>query len=308
MSALSDAPLPAVSAAPHIRATNSVPVIMLVTLAALMPALGVSAVHNGPGVLLTAAVSMAAAAAAEWVFRIFAERRRVMIDGSAGVTGLLLAFTLPPQVPLWIPPLGALFAVAIVKMAFGGLGRNFLNPALAGRAFCMLAFPAVFGFLHSAPVAVPGGGTFLSFLVGHGGGWIGGSSPGALLAGAAVLWGLRIIDMTLPVSFFATSFLLFWLAGEGHGALSALGQAGTGTMLLCALFMATDPVTSPKAFGARLLFGCGSGVLAFLFRDAGSAGDGIVYAVLLMNCMVPFLDHFNIRSGRRRSGDTWEMR
>lgn len=263
MNAVPAAPFLAVSAAPHIRGRNSVPAIMLVTLAALMPALGVSAVHNGPRVLLTAAVSMAAAALAEWVFRIIAERRTMMIDGSAVLTGLLLAYTLPPRVPLWIPPLGAVFAIVIVKMAFGGLGRNFLNPALAGRAFCMVVFPAVFGALPSPPIAVPGD-TLWSFLIGYQGGWIGGSSVGALLAGAAVLWGLRIIDMTLPVSFFAASFLLFWLADVGHDPLSALVQVGTGSMFLCALFMATEPVTSPKASGARLLFGFGCGALAFL--------------------------------------------
>jgi electron transport complex protein RnfD len=301
MNAPQAAPLPAVSAAPHLRGRNSVPFIMLVTIAALMPALIVSAVHNGPRVLLAAALSMAAAAAAEWTFRIIAEKRMAMIDGSAAVTGLLLAFTLPPQVPLWVPPLGALFAVAVVKMAFGGLGRNFLNPALAGRAFCMLVFPAVFGVLSLPPAAVPGG-TLLSFLAGHQGGWIGGSSAGALLAGAAVLWGLRIIDMTVPVSFITSSFMLFWLAGAGHDPLSALGQAGAGSMLLCALFMATDPVTSPKASVARLLFGCGCGALAFLFRNSGTAGDGVVYAVLLMNCMVPFLERWCGRFLRRRTG------
>jgi electron transport complex protein RnfD len=303
MNAPPAAPLLAVSAAPHIRGRNSVQVIMLVTLAALMPALVVSAVHNGPRVLLAAAVSMAAAALAEWVFRIIAERRTGMIDGSAGVTGLLLACTLPPQIPLWVPPFGAVFAVAIVKMAFGGLGRNFLNPALAGRAFCVIVFPAVFGALPSPPAAVPGD-ALLSFFIGFQGGWIGGSSAGALLAGAAVLWGLRIIDMTLPVSFIATSFLLFWLAGAGHGPLPALVQAGTGPLLLCALFMATDPVTSPKASGARLLFGTGCGALTFLFRNAGSAGDGVMYAVLLMNCVVPYADRYCGRFLRRRAGGT----
>ncbi|MBN2188179.1 MAG: RnfABCDGE type electron transport complex subunit D [Chitinispirillaceae bacterium] len=293
--------LVAVSAPPHLRGRDSVPVIMLVTIAALMPALIASAVHNGPRVLLAAALSMAAAAVSEWAFRIVAERRMAMIDGSAGVTGLLLACTLPPQVPLWVPPLGALFAVAVVKMAFGGLGRNFLNPALAGRAFCVLVFPAVFGLLSSPPAAVPGG-ALSSFFLGGQGGWIGGSSAGALLAGAAVLRALRIIDMTVPLSFLASSFILFWLAGEGQGALAALAQAGTGGMLLCALFMATDPVTSPKAFGARLLFGCGCGALAFCFRDAGTAGDGAMYAVLLMNCFVPYCDRYCGRLLRRRPG------
>lgn len=285
------APLFAVSAAPHLRGRWSVPATMLFTLAALFPALGVSAVHNGAYVLLVAAVSMAAAAAAEWVFRSIAEKRPVMLDGSAYLTGFLLAGTLPPQVPLWVPLLGAVFAIVIVKMAFGGLGRNFLNPALAGRAFCVLAFPAVWNAVSAPPVSVPGE-TLLPLVMGYQGGWLGGSSAGALLIGAAVLWGLRIIDVTLPVSFITSSFLLFWLAGEGQGALAALVQVSIGGMFLSALFMATDPATSPKTPMGRLLFGTGCGALAFLFRKYGSAGDGVMYAVLLMNCIVPYLDLF----------------
>jgi len=284
-----------VSAAPHIHSRESVPRTMLITLAALVPVVGVSAAQNGVRALLIIALSMAAAAATEWVFRCVAEKRPVMIDGSAGLTGLLLACSLPPQVPLWMSPLGSLFAIAIVKMSFGGLGRNFLNPALAGRAFCVLSFPMVFAAAFM-PVS---GETLLNLVTGYQGGWIGGSSAGALLLGAVVLWCLRIIDFTLPLAFIGSSFVLFWLAGEGHGPVSALFQITTGGLLLGAFFMATDPVTSPKAPLARLLFGTGCGVLAFIFRRFGSTNDAVMYAVLLMNCMVPYLDRY---CGRRPMG------
>jgi Na+-translocating ferredoxin:NAD+ oxidoreductase RnfD subunit len=278
-----------VSALPHIRGRWSVPQMMLITLGALLPAVGVSAVHNGPYVLLVAAVSMAAAAAAEWVFRSAAGKRPVMIDGSAAcLTGLLLACSLPPQVPLWMPPIGAVFAVAIVKMAFGGLGNNFLNPALAGRAFCALAFPAVWSSAPSPLVPLPGE-TLFSFVAGFPGGWIGGASAGALLLGAAVLWDLRIIDATLPASFAGSAFFLFWLAQGPRGALE---QITAGGVLLSALFMATDPVTSPKAFGGRLLFGTCCGSFAFLFWRSGINGHNVMYAVLFMNCVVPYIDRF----------------
>jgi len=296
-------PFFSVSAPPHIRGNWSMQDIMLITLAAIIPALGVSVAHNGAYVLLVAAVSVASAALAEWVFRIVAEKRPVMIDGSAGLTGLLLACTLPPQVPLWVPLVGSVFAIAIVKMAFGGLGRNFLNPALAGRAFCVLAFPAVFSAMSSPHAPVPGE-TLFPLVVGYQGGLLGGSSAGALLLGAAVLWGLRIIDVTLPASFIGSSFLLFWLAGVGHGPLEALVQTCSGGLFLGALFMATDPVTSPKTSIARLLFGTGCGVLAFLFRNIGRAGDSIMYAVLLMNCIVPYCDRYCGRLLRRRAGGT----
>jgi Na+-translocating ferredoxin:NAD+ oxidoreductase subunit D len=268
---------------------------MLMTLAALVPVIGVSVALNGVHVLLIIALSMAAAAAAEWGIRSIEEKRPVMIDGSAGLTGLLLACSLPPQVPLWMAPLGSLFAIAIVKMSFGGRGRNFLNPALAGRAFCVLSFPVVF-----ASAATPvSGETFLNLIAGYQGGWIGGSSAGALLLGAIVLWCLRIIDFTLPLAFIGSSLVLFWLGGEGHGLLSVLLQIGTGGLLLGAFFMATDPVTSPKAASARLLFGTGCGALTFLFRKFGSADNSVMYAVLLMNLMVPYLDRY---CGRRPMG------
>ena len=297
------APLFSVSAPPHLRGRLSLRAAMLITLAALVPALGVSVAHNGAYVLLVAAASMASAAAAEWVFLLVAEKRPKMIDGSAVITGLLLACTLSPRVPLWVPLVGSVFAIAIVKMAFGGFGCNFLNPALAGRAFCVLVFPAVFSAVLS-PLSPVSGETLLSFVMGHRGGLLGGSSAGALIIGAAVLWGLRIIDVTLPVSFIGSSFLLFWLAGAGHDPLPALVQATTGGMLLCALFMATDPVTSPKTPAARLLFGTGCGVFAFLFRNSGGAGDNMMYAVLLMNCIVPYFDRYCGRPLRRRAGGT----
>ena len=297
------APHFSVSALPHLRGRWSVQAVMLMTLAALFPALGVSVAHNGAYVLLVAAVSMASAAAAEWVFLIVAEKRLVTIDGSAVLAGLLLACTLPPRVPLWVPPVGSVFAIAIVKMAFGGLGRNFLNPALAGRAFCVLVFPAVFSAVSPPLVPVPGE-SLLPLVIGYQGGWIGGSSAGALLFGAAFLWGMRIIDVSLPVSCIGSSFLLFWLAGVGHGPLEALVQTCSGGLFLGALFMATDPVTSPKTSIARLLFGTGCGVLAFLFRNIGRAGDSIMYAVLLMNCIVPYCDRYCGRLLRRRAGGT----
>jgi Na+-translocating ferredoxin:NAD+ oxidoreductase subunit D len=294
------APLFSVSAMPHIRGRWSMQAAMLITIAALVPALGVSVAHNGMYVLLVAAVSAASAAAAEWMFLLVAEKRPVMIDGSACLTGLLLACTLPPQVPLWVPLIGPAFAIAIVKMAFGGLGRNFMNPTLAGRAFCALVFPAVFSAVLSPPAQVPGG-TLFPLVIGYQGGLLGGTSAGALLLGAAVLWGLRIIDVTLPVSFIGSSFILFWLGGEGHGPLSALVEVSTGGVFLCALFMATDPVTSPKSPIARLLFGTGCGVLVFLFRNSGGTGDSIMYAVLFMNCIVPYCDRYCGLLLRRRT-------
>jgi Na+-translocating ferredoxin:NAD+ oxidoreductase subunit D len=277
-----------VSAGPHLRGEWTVPRIMLVTCVSLVPAVVVSAVMNGFRVLLVTAVSMAAAAAAEWMVRSFAEKRPVVLDGSACLTGLLLSCSFPPQVPLWMPPLGAVFAIVVVKMAFGGLGRNFLNPAFAGRAFCVLAFPAVWNAMPSPLVPLPGGSLW-PLLTGFQGGWIGGSSAGALFLGAAVLRVLRIIDITVPAAFIGSSFVLFWLAQNPYEALL---QVCAGGILPGALLMATDPVTSPKTRTARLLFGIACGTMSFVLCKSDSAGSGVMYAVLLMNCLVPYSDRF----------------
>jgi electron transport complex protein RnfD len=271
---------------------------MLVTCAALLPALGVSAVFNGPRVLAAAAVSILSAVAAEWIFRAAAERRPVSLDGSACLTGLLLSLTFPPQVPLWVPPAGAVFSIIIVKMACGGLGRNFLNPALAGRAFCALLFPAVFNTAQSFPALVPGE-TLFSLALGHQGGWIGTSSAGALLIGAAALRTLSIVDLTLPLSFIGAASLLSLTAGS---ATEALAQVGSSGIVLCAFFMATDPCTSPKRPAPRLLYGACCGFLSIIFFDGTGAGNGVVFAVLIMNCMVPLFDRFPGRSRRRAAG------
>ena len=284
-----ESPLLFVSASPHLRGNGSVPRIMLITIAALVPALLISVIRNGLHVFFIAVLSVTAAAATEWVLAVAKKKRFVMIDGSAGVTGLLCAFTLPPQLPLWMAPFGSVFAIVIVKTAFGGLGRNFLNPALAGRAFCALVFPALF-----SAAAVSAGDTFQNFIAGYQDLW----TACALLTGAVVLWFLRIIDFTLPVTFVSTAFALFWFSGGNNdeAVFSALFQICSGSLVLIAFFMATDPVTSPTAPGGRFLFGAGCGVLAFLFRKSN---DGVIYAVLLMNCIVPYLDRY---CGRRPFG------
>lgn len=280
-----ESPLLSVSMPPHLRGNWSVPRIMCITVAALVPALVVSVVFNGLRPLLAAVLCVSAAAAAEWALAAIKEHKGVMIDGSACVTGLLFAFILPPQIPLWMALAGPVFAIVIVKAAFGGLGRNFLNPALAGRAFCALSFPSLFS-------TAPAGDTGFPCL------WI----AGALLAGAIALLSLRIIDFTLPCAFIGSVFVLFWFTGVNNGLFTAaaivpaLYKVCTGTLLLVAFFMATDPVTSPATPMGRFLFGAGCGVLAFLFR---ASNDGIIDAVLVMNCIIPYLDRY---CSRRRSG------
>jgi len=311
-----DAPIPSqgasklliVSASPHIRCRESVPRMMLWVLIALLPAAGIAVMFSGLHALYSMLLSIITATAAEWAISFFVYKKRSIPDGSAPVTGLLLALSLSPLLPLWIAPLGSLFAIALVKMAFGGLGRNFLNPAMAGRAFLVAAFPVLFSTL----AAPPGGGlpiltgvseinsALLNFLTGYQCGWMGGASAGALLAGAILLWGLRIIDFTLPLSFIGSIFLLFWCTNESASLFSVaallapLFQLLSSGILFGAFFLATDPVTSPSTARSRLLFGIGCGVFTFVFQRFGSSNDSIMQAILLMNCTVPYMDRYLI--------------
>jgi electron transport complex protein RnfD len=303
-----------VSFPPHARSPETVRRIMLVTCAALLPAFCFSVVIYGIPALVSVLAAVAAAAAAEWI--IVAVRdgsTRPVLDGSSCLTGLLLALSLPPSLPVWAAPLASVFAVGVVKMVFGGLGRNFLNPALAGRAFCAFTFPALFIAAGSAsrPGETGSFDTVANLFVGYAGGWLGASSTAALLAGAVALWILRIIDFSVPLSFLGGAFLLSWatcgrsLLFTAAGPMAALAFIFTGGIPLVALFMATDPVTSPATRRSRLLFGTGCGALTFVFRTFGNANDGAMYAVLLMNLTVPWFDR-SFRQvpfgGRRRIG------
>jgi len=294
------APVLTVSFPPHSRTVETVQRIMLVTCAALLPAAGFSVALYGISALASIAGAVIAAAATEWLIVALRDRSLPSFDGSSCLTGLLLALSLPPSLPFWAAPLAAVFAIAVVKMAFGGLGRNFLNPALAGRAFCAFTFPAFFMTAAAGSARIAGGpgssDTVVNLFVGYAGGWLGSSSVAALLLGAGALWILRIIDGAVPLSFLGCTFLLSWAtSGTGQlftasALLAALTMVLTGGIPLVSLFMATDPVTSPGTRRSRLLFGAGCGALAVAFRKFGNANDGAMQAVLLMNLTVPFFD------------------
>lgn len=301
-----------ISASPHARSRDSVPQIMFWVIIALMPAAAIAVIMCGFQALYSMALSIFAATATEWAILFFVYKKRQMPDGSAPITGLLLALSLPPILPLWVAPIGSFFAIAIVKMAFGGLGRNFLNPAMAGRAFLVAVFPVIFN-LGAVPCPNPSGGTsemystLLNFLTGYQCGWIGGTSAGAILLGATLLWALRIIDFTLPLSYIGTFFLLFWCSGESTDFFSAasllapLFQLLSGGILFGAFFLATDPVTSPSTGRSRIIFGTGCGAFTFLFQKFGSPNDGIMQAILIMNCTVPYLDRYLMHRPPTRS-------
>jgi Na+-translocating ferredoxin:NAD+ oxidoreductase subunit D len=313
-----------VSVAPHIRQRESVRSIMIAVTLALLPALGVGVYVFGPRALYATLISVAAAILGEYAVGRFMKRETSISDFSAVVTGILVAYNVPHSVPLWMPAIGSFFAIGIAKMAFGGLGFNFVNPALAGRAFLMACYPTdmtVFG--DPARGLIAGiddvtGATPLRYLKdavaegnvqaldlqdalpnllwGNIGGCIGETSALALLLGAAFLWYKRIIGFSIPFSYVATVFILTW-AFNGTGAWFT-SEALTvpvyhvlaGGLMLGALYMATDMVTSPITPRGKIAFGFGCGLLTFAIRRYGGYPEGVSYSILLMNCVVPLLD------------------
>jgi electron transport complex protein RnfD len=327
---ISDSPksLLHVSAPPHIRQDESVPTIMLSVIVALIPALIASFVFFGVRALALVLVCVAATTGTEAALCRLFRRPLSLGDLSAVVTGLLLAFMLPPGLPFWMAAAGGVFSIAVVKMAFGGLGANLVNPAAAGRAFLMVSFPAamaaftppVNGTLFGMSRALDGvtaatplvyfknamtTGNFHpldlqdaigSLFLGDTGGCLGATSGLAILVGAIFLLYRGIARFRTPVFFIGSMFVLNWFFnGTGdmfstEAFIVPLYQVLGGGVMLGAFFLAADPVTTPMTPLGRVLFGTGCGIITFCIRKFGGYPDGVCWAILLMNFCVPLLD------------------
>lgn len=284
-----------VSLSPHVRSEASTRRIMIDVVIALIPALVFAVYWFGFGVLVTVLLSIAAAVGGEALMQKLLKRPITVDDGSAVVTGLLLALTLPPQTPWYVPVLGALFAVCIAKQVFGGLGDNFVNPALAGRAFLLASFPVAMTTFPQVADAVSsatplssefaGSVDYLQAFLGRMGGSIGEVSKLALLAGAIYLIARRVIDWRIPVCYLGTMAAMNLIFGE-----PVLDSVLLGGTMLGAFFMATDYVTSPVTTWGRVLYGVGIGVINFSIRRWGAYPEGVTYAILLMNIAAPLLE------------------
>ena len=302
------------ASSPHAHSPVTTRVIMRDVLIALAPALLGSIVFFGFRALLVTLVSTAACVFFEWAYRRIMKLDSTSYDLSAAVTGVLLAFVCPPTVPLWCIILGDAFAIILVKQLFGGIGCNFLNPALAGRAF-MFSWPVFMstwvavGIHNAAPVfggadivtaATPlaamhqgqmPGVPALDLFLGNVGGCIGETSAVLLLAGFAYLVIRKVITPRIPVAYLGTVAVLAFLFPMGNGRIDwMLAQLLSGGLMLGALFMATDYVTSPVTKLGQLLFGVGCGVITILIRYFGGYSEGVSYAILIMNACVVLLD------------------
>ncbi len=306
-----------VSASPHIRGKDTTRRLMLDVVIALIPALIAGIVLQGPRAALVAAVCVATALLGELLVNLVLRKRSTLPDGSAAVTGLLLALTLPASVPYWVAAIGGLFATVVVKGLCGGLGQNTFNPALGARAFLMLLFPACltrFPALGAAlslgglsPADVVTGATPLHHMqmpalpdaslaemfLGRIGGCIGETSALALLIGCGWLLFRRVISVRIPAAYLGTVAVLTLVFPKGDSpilwmAYSLLG----GGVLLGAIFMATDYATSPVGPVAQIVYGVGCGALTVVFRYTGLFPEGVTYAILLMNAAAWLLDRY----------------
>ncbi|MCM1102307.1 MAG: RnfABCDGE type electron transport complex subunit D [Clostridium sp.] len=298
-----------VSSNPHIRSRMTTSGIMLAVIIALMPAAGYGIYHFGPRALAVIGVTVAATVLTEGLFGLL-RHKTTITDLSAVVTGLLLALNLPVQLPLWMAALGGVFAILVAKLLFGGLGQNFMNPALAGRCFLLISFPK-----EMADFSTPGGSfagmtwdawtgatplaalkagesvNVTDMVLGRIGGTIGETSVIAIVLGACILLLLGVIDLRVPGSYIL-SFAVFvgLFGGRGFEPAYLAAQLAGGGLMLGAFFMATDYVTRPITVKGQYLFGCFLGIMTGIFRIFGPGAEGVSYAIILGNLLVPLIE------------------
>ena len=303
-----------ISSSPHVHSTMSTRTIMRDVLIALIPALAGSVFFFGLRALMVVLVSVSACLFFEWGWSKVMKRHCMTYDLSAVVTGVLLAFVCPPTIPYWMIVVGAGFAIILVKMLFGGIGKNIVNPALAARAF-MFSWPAAMstwvkvgwenqpGLLSTAdavtaatPLAAMHQGQLpadplLNAFLGNIGGCIGETSVVLLLLGFVYLLVRKVLTWRIPVTFVGTVAVLALIFPQGNDPLLWCGyQLCSGGLMLGAIFMATDYVTSPITRRGQMVYGVGCGVLTVLIRYFGGYNEGVSYAILIMNCCVVLLD------------------
>ena len=302
-----------VTSSPHIKQADSTRLVMLDVIIALVPA-GIAAVFFfGISAMLIIATSVVSSVLAEYVWCKLMKKPISTGDLSAVITGLLLAYSLPPSTPLWIVIIGACFSIIVVKQLFGGLGHNFMNPALCGRAFMLASWPSymtewtapsLFGadaISAATPLAALNAGSLSELpplsdmFFGNIGGSIGETSAALIVLGGLYLMIRGVISWRIPVFYILTSFIFgFALAGGTFTENLLVGSMHivTGGLLLGAVFMATDYTTSPVTPLGHIIMGIGCGLLTSLIRMGGGYAEGVTYAILVMNAFTPLIDRY----------------
>lgn len=288
-----------VSSNPHVRSKITTNGIMMTVILALLPAAGFGIYNFGPRALLLIVLSIGTTVLTEFLFGLY-KKKMTITDLSAVVTGLLLALNLPVSVPWWVPVIGGVFAILVVKLLFGGLGQNFMNPALAARCFLLISFPALMtnfncdAYTGATPLAAVKAGesvNVMDMIIGRTAGTIGETSMIAIVIGACILLLTGAIDLRIPGSYIV-SFVLFAGIFGGHGFDPAYlsAQIAGGGLMLGAFFMATDYVTRPITGKGQYVFGIFLGVMTGIFRIFGPGAEGVSYAIILGNLLVPLIE------------------
>jgi len=299
-----------VSASPHIHTDESVRKIMWLVAASLVPA-GIAGIAVfGKAALWTIVIGVASAVITEWALQLLTKRKVCISDGSALLTGLLLAYNLPANVPFWIPIVGSFFAIAIGKHVFGGLGQNIFNPALVGRVFLLASWPKYLtaftkplefdAVTTATPLALLKEGkmidaiSYLDLFLGKRAGCIGEVCIAALLLGALFLLWRGYISLHIPLSFVATVGVFTYIFAGKQGLFGGdwLFHILSGGLILGAFFMATDYVTSPLTRKGHIIFGVCCGLLTAVIRLWGGYPEGVSYAILMMNAATPLIDRY----------------
>ena len=300
------------SSNPHIRNNEDTRSLMLDVIIALMPALAMSVYVFGVTTLISAVVSVAGAVFFEWLYRKLLKKPQTIGDLSAALTGLLLSMVCPPTLPYWMLLVGDFFAIFVVKQLYGGIGKNFLNPALAGRAALVACYASqmtswaaprtVDAVTAATPLAMMKAGEFEALtaqyslsdmFIGLIGGSAGEVSAMMLLIGGLYLIFRRVISWHTPVAYIGTVAVLTFLFPQGNDALTyMLYNVFGGGLMLGAFFMATDYVTSPVTKEGQLIYGLGCGLLTVFIRYFGSYPEGVCYSILIMNCCTWIIDKY----------------
>ena len=302
-----------VSSNPHIRDKMSTDKIMLAVIVALMPTTIFGIWNFGIRAALIIAVTIASTVLTELIYEKLMKKEVTIWDFSAVVTGLLLALNLPVSVPWWIGVIGGVFAILVVKMLFGGLGQNFMNPALGARCFLLISFASIMtnfdcdAYTGATPLASLRAGesvNVFNMVVGTEAGTIGETSMLCIVLGACLLIWLEIIDLRIPATYII-SFLIFMSLFGGHGFdryyLSA--QLAGGGLMLGAFFMATDYVTRPVTKKGQYIYGIFLGVMTGIFRVFGASAEGVSYAIILGNILVPLIERVTLPKAFGKGGE-----
>ena len=302
-----------ISSSPHIRSKITTSSIMLWVVIALLPATAFGIFNFGLPALLVVAVTVVSSVLTEYLYQKLMHKKVTICDFSAVVTGLLLALNLPPTAPWWMCVLGSVFAILVVKQLFGGLGQNFMNPALGARCFLLISFTGRMttfvydGVSGATPLALLKAGeqvNVFDMFVGNTAGTIGETSVIAILLGAVLLLALGIIDIRIPGTYLVT-FVIFILLFGGHGfdITYIAAQLCGGGLMLGAWFMATDYVTSPITKRGQIVYGICLGVLTGLFRLFGGSAEGVSYAIIISNLLVPLIERVTLPKPFGKGGE-----